>query len=62
MNQPQGGDATLGKVESEDQVVVQNVQKGIRSRYYSSGRYSPKYETGVHYFHLLINNFLQNNL
>ena len=62
MNQPQQGDATLDKVEIEDQTVVQNVQKGIRSRYYSSGRYSPKYETGVHHFHLLINNFLRNSV
>ena len=59
MNQPQKGGATLDKVENEDQVVVQNVQKGIKSRYYSSGRYSPKHEMGVHYFHLLTNNFLQ---
>tara|TARA_B110000438_G_C15763728_1_gene628535 strand:- start:96 stop:1172 length:1077 start_codon:yes stop_codon:yes gene_type:complete len=58
-SQPDEGEATLDRVEKEDQAVVQNVQKGIRSRYYSSGRYSPKYEKGVHHFHLLINKFIQ---
>ena len=36
MAQPQEGDATLERVELEDQSVVKSVQKGIKSRFYSS--------------------------
>ena len=56
--QPESGDATLSQVELEDQEVVLNVQKGIRSRFYKYGRYSTKYEQGVHHFHLLLKNKL----
>ena len=38
--------------------VVEAVQEGIRSRYYERGRYSPKRETGTHYFHRLIGKFI----
>ena len=58
--QPQEGDASLERVELEDQSVVQNVQKGIKSRHYKRGRYSPNHEKGVHYFHRLIENYLYN--
>jgi choline monooxygenase len=54
MEQPKGGDASLEGVELEDQSVVQSVQKGIKSRYYKRGRYSPAHEKGVHYFHGLL--------
>ena len=53
--QPVKLDSSLDKVEKEDQAVVLNVQKGIRSRFYSSGRYSPEHEQGIHHFHLLLN-------
>jgi choline monooxygenase len=56
--QPLDGDDTLSKVEKEDQNVVLGVQKGIRSRFYSSGRYSPKHEKGIHHFHLLLDKYL----
>ena len=46
--------ADLSTVEMEDQAVVKSVHKGINSRYYEMGRYSEKYETGVHHFHKLI--------
>lgn len=35
----QGAGADLNTVELEDEAVVENVQKGIRSRFYESGRY-----------------------
>ena len=56
--QPSKGAATLSQVETEDQKVVLNVQKGIRSRHYNAGRYSPQYERGVHHFHLLLDSYL----
>ena len=52
--QPQIGDASLERVELEDQSVVQSVQKGVKSRYYKRGRYSPTHEKGVHHFHGLL--------
>jgi len=43
--------AALEQVEFEDQAVVQKVQDSIGSRFYPGGRYSPKHEKGVYYFH-----------
>ena len=40
--------------ELEDEAVVERVQKGIRSRYYQRGRFSPGMEKCVHHFHRLI--------
>ena len=48
----------LEKTEMEDEAVVESVQKGMQSRYYESGRFSPTMEKGVHHFHLLINKFM----
>lgn len=53
-----GAGAMLDKVEREDEAVVENVQKGINSRFYDRGRYSPKRETGTHHFHRLICEFM----
>ena len=47
-----GGD--LDKVELEDEAIVENVQRGIRSHGYTTGRYSPTREQGVHHFHRLL--------
>ncbi len=47
------GDA-LHQTEMEDEEVVHSVQKGIQSRYYNKGRFSPTMEQGVHHFHLLL--------
>jgi len=52
-----GGD--LHRVEMEDEAIVESVQRGIRSRYYSHGRYSPTRERGTHHFHRLIAEFLE---
>jgi choline monooxygenase len=49
-----GAGSGLDKVEMEDEEVVQNVQKGIRSRFYTHGRYSVTREQGTHHFHRLI--------
>lgn len=47
-----GGD--LGQVELEDQNIVQEVQRGVRSRLFGRGRYAPEHETGTHHFHSLL--------
>ncbi|NHF58547.1 aromatic ring-hydroxylating dioxygenase subunit alpha [Flavobacteriaceae bacterium TP-CH-4] len=54
----QGAGAILDKVELEDEKVVHGVQKGVRSRFYKAGRFSPTREKGVHHFHSLLANFL----
>ena len=54
-----GASGDLGKVEKEDEFVVQNVQKGINSAFYKSGRYSATKEKGVHHFHHLISKLLK---
>jgi choline monooxygenase len=54
----QGAGAELDRVEKEDEAVVESVQKGIRSRFYDTGRYSPSMETGTHHFHRLLCEFL----
>jgi choline monooxygenase len=53
-----GAGSDLDKVEMEDEEVVQNVQKGIRSRFYDHGRYSITREQGTHHFHRLIAEFM----
>lgn len=55
-----GAGADLHKVELEDEEIVQNVQKGVRSRFYHFGRYSATRETGTHHFHRLIAEFMNN--
>ncbi|MEQ1765099.1 MAG: SRPBCC family protein [Pyrinomonadaceae bacterium] len=54
----EGAGADLHRVELEDEAVVESVQLGIRSRYYSHGRYSATREQGTHHFHRLISEFL----
>ncbi|MDI1243331.1 MAG: aromatic ring-hydroxylating dioxygenase subunit alpha [bacterium] len=53
----EGAGADLHGVELEDEAIVESVQRGIRSRYYSHGRYSPTREQGTHHFHRLIAEF-----
>ena len=53
-----GAGAALEKVEREDEFVVENVQHGVRSRFYKAGRFSPTREKGVHHFHSLLAKFL----
>ncbi len=54
----EGAGADLNRVELEDEAIVESVQKGIRSRFYSHGRYSPTREQGTHHFHWLIAEFM----
>ena len=49
-----GAGADLHSVELEDEEVVEAVQRGVRSRLYDRGRYSPTRETGTHHFHRLL--------
>jgi choline monooxygenase len=49
-----GAGAGLDRVEREDEAIVEAVQRGMRSRYYDRGRYSPAREQGVHHFHRLV--------
>lgn len=49
-----GAGAGLDQVEMEDEAVVEAVQRGVRSRWYRHGRYSPTRERGVHHFHRLL--------
>lgn len=53
-----GAGSGLEQVELEDEEVVEGVHKGIRSRYYKAGRFSPTREMGVHHFHRLLADFL----
>jgi choline monooxygenase len=50
----QGAGGALDPVEMEDEAAVLSVQRGIRSRFYTHGRYSPQHERGVHQFHSLL--------
>lgn len=54
-----GGD--LHRVEMEDEEVVESVQRGVRSRLYKRGRYSPRREIGTHHFHQLLARLLQSD-
>lgn len=49
-----GAGAGLDRVEREDEGVVEEVQRGVASRLYQRGRYSPRRELGVHHFHRLL--------
>ncbi len=53
-----GAGSDLDRVEREDEAIVEAVQKGVRSRFYNSGRYSPTMEKGTHHFHRLICEFM----
>ena len=53
-----GAGSELEKVEREDEFVVENVHRGIRSSFYQSGRFSPSREKGVHHFQRLLATFL----
>jgi choline monooxygenase len=50
----QGAGAALDRVEREDEAIVEAVQRGVRSRLYTRGRYAPTREQGVHHFHRLL--------
>ncbi|MEQ8850768.1 MAG: aromatic ring-hydroxylating dioxygenase subunit alpha [Phycisphaerales bacterium] len=49
-----GAGAEIDRVEREDEEVVESVQRGLRSRFYDRGRFSPNREQGVHHFHHML--------
>jgi choline monooxygenase len=54
----EGAGALLDKVEREDEFVVEGVHKGLQSKFYKAGRFSPSREQGVHHFHSLLARYL----
>ena len=56
-----GAGAGLDRVEREDEAIVEAVQRGVSSRLYDRGRYSPTREQGVHHFHRLLAAALQDS-
>ena len=53
-----GAGSDLDKVEMEDEEIVENVQRGVKSRFYKHGRYSATKEMGTHHFHRILAEFL----
>jgi len=49
-----GAGAGLDRVEREDEAIVEAVQRGLHSRIYARGRYSPTREQGTHHFHRML--------
>lgn len=54
-----GAGRELHRVEMEDEEVVESVQRGVRSRLYDRGRFSPRREVGTHHFHRLLTEFME---
>lgn len=54
----EGAGAELHRIEMEDEEIVESAQRGVRSRLYHRGRYSPTREEGPHHFHRLLARFL----
>lgn len=48
----------LDETEYEDEEVVESVQLGLQSRFYQTGRFSPKMEPNVHHFHCLLAQYM----
>jgi choline monooxygenase len=46
------------EIQQEDIVICEQVQRGLRSRAYNSGRFSAKRENGVYHFQNLVREFL----
>lgn len=50
---------TLHDTEMEDEAVVERVHKGLQSKLYTQGRFSPTKEKGVHHFHRLLSRLIE---
>jgi choline monooxygenase len=46
------------EIQQEDIALCEHVQRGLRSRSYDRGRFSPKRENGVYHFQRLVSEFL----
>lgn len=53
-----GAGANVDRTEREDEDIVEKVQIGVKSHFYTRGRYSPEHEQGVHQFHQFLTSFL----
>lgn len=53
-----GAGANTDRTEREDENIIELVQRGVKSRFYDRGRYSPEWEEGPHHFHTLLTQFL----
>jgi choline monooxygenase len=53
-----GVGGNLHRVEMEDEEIVESVQRGVSSRIYERGRYSPRREGGTHHFHRILAGFM----
>ena len=51
--------AVAEQVQAEDVGICEEVQRGLGSRSYTTGRFSVKRENGGHYFHQLLGRALQ---
>jgi len=52
-----GAGSILDTVEIQDQEIIEQVNKSMRSKVYDRGRYSPTREQGVHHFHRMISSY-----
>lgn len=57
-----GAGSDLHRVEMEDEEIIEAVQRGVQSRLYDRGRYSPRREVGTHHFHGLLARFLNGGI
>jgi choline monooxygenase len=46
----------------EDEEVVESEQRGVASRLYNRGRFSPRREVGTHHFHHLLARYMNEGL
>ncbi len=49
-------------VQYEDIEICEYVQRGLKSRSYNRGRYSARHENGVHHFHELVIEYINNDV
>ena len=56
----EGAGSILDTVEIQDQEIIEQVDKSMRSKVYDRGRYSPTREQGVHHFHRIISSQYSN--
>ena len=56
-----GAGSILDTVEIQDQNIIEQVHKSMRSKAYDRGRYSPTREQGVHHFHRIISEIYEKN-
>ena len=56
----EGAGSILDTVEIQDQEIIEQVNKSMRSKVYDRGRYSPTREQGVHHFHRIISSHYSN--